>query len=114
MNRKAINILNNLLEEFKQLIKESDWMDDESKKSALEKVQYMDSKIGYSEQLYNDTVLDDEYEGVSRTATCFFLFYLDIFLLRQNNSFRLHSFTSPELLCSRINSSHSSWSRAGL
>jgi membrane metallo-endopeptidase-like protein 1 len=36
--QEALNMVNNLLQEFKQILRESDWMDDESKKVAIEKV----------------------------------------------------------------------------
>ena len=36
--QEALSMVQNLLEEFKQILRESDWMDEESKKVAIEKV----------------------------------------------------------------------------
>ena len=78
-------MINSLSEEFKKILNESDWMDADSKRIALEKVaktlkfvflgvfcyfciqikvKYMDSKIAYADQIYNDTYLNGYYEEV--------------------------------------------------
>jgi hypothetical protein len=79
-------MIQNLLDEFKKILNETDWMDDYSKKVALEKVfigrenfytniikyvllltfkvEMMDFKVGYSESLYNNTYLDEIYDDV--------------------------------------------------
>lgn len=63
-------MIDNLLNEFEIILKESDWMDDESKKKALEKVKQMDKKIGYSEDIFNETYLQVFYQNVYYKTTC--------------------------------------------
>ena len=60
----AFEMVQNLLREFKQIIKETDWMDEVSKQKAIEKANFIDIKIGYSEKIYNDTYLNEEYSVV--------------------------------------------------
>lgn len=38
--QEALSMVDNLLGAFKQILRESDWMDEESKKSAIEKVNF--------------------------------------------------------------------------
>jgi membrane metallo-endopeptidase-like protein 1 len=46
------------------MLNETDWMDEESKQVAIEKVNYIDTKIGYSDDIYNDTYLNGIYKNV--------------------------------------------------
>jgi predicted metalloendopeptidase len=63
--KEALNMVNNLLSEFKLILNENEWMEDESKRRAIEKVHSIDTKIGYSDQILNDTYLDILYENVN-------------------------------------------------
>lgn len=55
---------NNLLNAFKTMLNETDWMDEESKQVAIEKVNFIDTKIGYSDDIHNDTYLNEIYKNV--------------------------------------------------
>lgn len=57
-------MIENIRKEFKQILNEIDWMDNESKVKAQEKADYIDPKIGYPEFTYNDTHLNDMYKNV--------------------------------------------------
>lgn len=78
-------MIKNIQNEFMNILKGIDWMDNESKKNALEKVflclnqkrnfmianfsfetkaQLIDIKIGYPDFTYNDTYIDSLYEDV--------------------------------------------------
>jgi predicted metalloendopeptidase len=61
---EAEEMTDNLISEFKLILKESDWMDQESKNKALEKVDHMDRKIGYSDDIFNETYLESFYKNV--------------------------------------------------
>lgn len=63
---QAIEMVSNLLTEFKKILAESDWMDSYSKSKATEKAELIDVKIGYAERIYNDTYLNELYTGVNR------------------------------------------------
>jgi len=57
-------MIENIRGEFKQILKELDWMDEASKRAAEEKADYIDTKIGYPDYTFNDTYLNDIYKGV--------------------------------------------------
>lgn len=78
-------MINNIIDEFRQILNQSDWIDSESKKVALGKVTHkifnfhskknnfkllqlkvnaMDAKIAYSEKILNSTYLDNQYNDV--------------------------------------------------
>nr|KAG5687186.1 hypothetical protein BaRGS_012240 [Batillaria attramentaria] len=54
----------NLLEAFKEIVRESDWMSNTTKQAALEKADSMKYKIGYPDFIMNDTWLDERYKNV--------------------------------------------------
>ena len=62
---KAVEMIENILNEFKVILSESDWMDEESKLNALAKASNIDTKIGYPELIKNDTYLNELYDDVS-------------------------------------------------
>jgi membrane metallo-endopeptidase-like protein 1 len=61
---KAVEMIENILNEFKVILSESDWMDEESKLNALAKASSIDTKIGYPEWIKNDTYLNELYDDV--------------------------------------------------
>ncbi|KAK7463335.1 hypothetical protein BaRGS_00038100 [Batillaria attramentaria] len=65
----------NLLEAFKEIVRESDWMSNSTKQAALEKADSMKYKIGYPDFIMNDTWLDERLlfrkTHSSRTASTY-------------------------------------------
>ena len=51
----------NILNEFKFILTNVDWMDNESKVKAMEKANNIDVKMAYPEFIYNDTHLNTLY-----------------------------------------------------
>lgn len=49
---------------FKEIIKNSDWMDAKTKELAIEKIVAMRTSVGYPDFLLNDTALDAYYKTV--------------------------------------------------
>jgi predicted metalloendopeptidase len=47
------------------MLRETDWMDEESRNQALAKADNIDSKVGFPEFIYNDTHLNEIYEQVN-------------------------------------------------
>ncbi len=68
-------MIKNILNEFRNIIAESDWMDTESRQAARDKLNAIDYKIGYSDIILNDTALENMYKGVSSTFFESFKFY---------------------------------------
>lgn len=58
-------MINDIRNEVKYLIKQSDWMDDEAKDFALAKVKNMKEFIGYPDWFKNTTIIQQYYKGVS-------------------------------------------------
>ena len=50
--------------EFRNILNSTDWMDEWSRKAAIDKLDNIDSKIGYSDDILNNTYLDKFYKGV--------------------------------------------------
>lgn len=67
--KEALEMIANLREAFKELVKESDWMDSETKKVAAEKAEGMINHIGYPDFINNDFDLDKHYERLNLLAT---------------------------------------------
>lgn len=50
--------------EFKDILHKIDWMDDVTRKAALEKAESMTTHIGYPDELLDDKKLEEFYKGV--------------------------------------------------
>ncbi|VBB25341.1 unnamed protein product [Acanthocheilonema viteae] len=66
--KEALKMIANLQEAFKELVDESDWMDEKTKKVAIEKAVSMINNIGYPDFINNYTALDKHYEKLNFTA----------------------------------------------
>ncbi|KAK6104828.1 Peptidase M13 family protein [Brugia pahangi] len=66
--QEALKMIANLQEAFKELVDESDWMDEETKKVAIEKAVSMINNIGYPDFINNYTALDKHYEKLNFTS----------------------------------------------
>ena len=53
---------------FKKRLEDNIWMDDETRKRAVEKIDALKYKVGYPDFVKNSTLLDKYYEKV--TANC--------------------------------------------
>lgn len=62
---KVEQMFYNVRKVFSQFVKELDWMDEETKKQNLEKLDLMKTLIGFPEWLLNRTALEEYYKGVS-------------------------------------------------
>jgi len=60
---QALEIVNNIREEFKILLDEVEWMDDETKREAKEKAEMIEGKIGYADELLDDSKLVEYYDA---------------------------------------------------
>ncbi|CAF1087988.1 unnamed protein product, partial [Brachionus calyciflorus] len=57
------DMIKNIREEFKLMLTENEWMDQESKAAAREKLEFIDNKIGYPDFTFNNTYLEDLYKN---------------------------------------------------
>ena len=51
----------NIMSEFKIILEDLEWMDDESKEKALEKADYIKSQIGYPDVFDNEEYLNSNF-----------------------------------------------------
>ena len=79
-------MVENIKNEFKNIIKQSDWMDDESKKSAKIKADLIESFISHPDYIYNDTYLNEIYKD--------YIFNENSYL---NNSIKLFNLKSKQI-----------------
>lgn len=61
-------MVTDIRQEFKEILKSSDWMDEETKKSALKKVDELSHHIGYPSELLDDAKIEDYYKNVIQKA----------------------------------------------
>ena len=54
----------NILNEFRELLGQANWMDEQSKKFATEKVNSMSSKIGYPDYILNNNFMEKFHKDV--------------------------------------------------
>lgn len=48
-------------EAFADMIDDLDWMDDDTKDAALDKLEDVDVNVGYMDEIFDDQVLDEKY-----------------------------------------------------
>lgn len=62
---QAMDMVDDIQKEVEYLIKESDWMDDDTKDFVLAKLVNMDKLIGYPDWYRNSTIVKRYFQGVS-------------------------------------------------
>lgn len=65
--QNAKQMVADIRSEFKEIVKEVDWMDEKTRKSALEKADAMTTHIAYPDELLDDKKLEEFYSNVSIT-----------------------------------------------
>lgn len=63
--QNAQEMVGNIRTEFKQIVRNVDWMDDKTRESAYEKIDAMTTHIAYPDELLDDRKLEDFYGDVS-------------------------------------------------
>nr|XP_034338189.1 neprilysin-1-like isoform X1 [Crassostrea gigas] len=69
---KADEMIENLRSAMKDLLQKNEWMDTETIVKAIEKADKMQSGIGYSAKIKNDTFLNEKYKGHEFNETNYF------------------------------------------
>lgn len=63
--KKALEMVQDIRVEFKKILEQVDWMDDVTRKAALEKAESMSTHIAYPDELLDNKKLEEFYENVS-------------------------------------------------
>jgi neprilysin len=86
---KALDMVNNIKDEFKIMLKEITWMDEETKKGANEKADTISAQIGFADELIDDAKLTEFYNTfpVTIDATQYYssAFAMNIASTNRNN-----------------------------
>ncbi|CAG5127738.1 unnamed protein product, partial [Candidula unifasciata] len=61
---RALEMIHDIRRVFYEILNETDWMDEPTKKVAKEKAEAITEKIGYPDYILNDTALNEEYKDV--------------------------------------------------
>lgn len=89
---KVITMLENIRTAFNQLVQQTNWMDEQTKLSTLEKSDAMKSLIGFPEWILDDGELDDFYENIKLNETTHLKNMMDILkwhMISKLKSYRL-------------------------
>ncbi|XP_011312064.1 membrane metallo-endopeptidase-like 1 isoform X2 [Fopius arisanus] len=62
--KNAIEMVNDIKKQFNYILEKIDWMDEETRKSALEKAASMTSHIAYPDELLDDSKLEEFYQDL--------------------------------------------------
>lgn len=65
---QAMEMIDNIREAFLDILKENDWMDEQTKAIAMDKARSINERVGYPDYILNDEELDKVYAGVSLTG----------------------------------------------
>ncbi|KAK9304003.1 hypothetical protein QLX08_004498 [Tetragonisca angustula] len=66
--KNAVEMVADIRQEFTEILKKVDWMDEETRKSALDKAASMTSHIAYPDELLDDEKLEQFYEKLELTT----------------------------------------------
>jgi len=61
----ALEMVNGIRKEFENILNEVNWMDDETRKSALNKLHSMSTHIGYPDEIMDNAKIEKYYENLS-------------------------------------------------
>ncbi len=64
----ALRMVEDLKEAFSEMLLNNDWMEESTRRYALDKALEMQSLIGFPDFIYNDTALDEYYANVRPCA----------------------------------------------
>lgn len=60
----ALEMVNGIRKEFELILNEVKWMDEETRKSALNKLKSMSTHIGYPDEIMDNTKIEKYYENL--------------------------------------------------
>lgn len=85
--KAALEMVDDIRQEFLHILKEVDWMDDGTRKKGLEKAKSMAVHIAYPDELLDDNKLDQFYEKLDVSPTLYLESVLNLTKFGTNYSF---------------------------
>ncbi|KAF5280980.1 hypothetical protein FQR65_LT14904 [Abscondita terminalis] len=86
--QNAVEMVNDIKSEFIEILKNVEWMDDVTKKNALQKAAAMTSHIAYPDELLSDEKLEEFYAKLDFTSSHYLRTILNLTLFGTEFSFR--------------------------
>ncbi|KAG4071253.1 hypothetical protein HA402_003957 [Bradysia odoriphaga] len=83
----ALEIVDNIRDEFEKILQTVDWMDDVTRQAALEKLEKMATYIGYPDEIKNVTLLEEYYDGLEIDPEHYLESYLKLNVFATKKSF---------------------------
>ena len=63
--KRALNeMFSKIFKSFENTLENTEWMDKDTRESAVKKMQKMDQVVAYPDELVNKQVVDDYYKGI--------------------------------------------------
>ncbi|XP_015110120.1 neprilysin-2 [Diachasma alloeum] len=85
--KNVIEMVDDIRKQLNQILQKVDWMDDETRKSALEKAASMTSYIAYPDELLDDRKLEEFYQDLELSDENYLQNIINISLFTIKNSF---------------------------
>jgi len=85
--QSALDMVNGIKAEFEHILKKVEWMDDVTRKAALEKVNTMETHIGYPVELRQNEKLIEYYKNLTITEETYLESILNINIFSTNKAF---------------------------
>ncbi|KRT83251.1 Peptidase [Oryctes borbonicus] len=86
--KSAQELVHNIRTEFRETLKEVDWMDEDTRQHALNKVDRMVEYIGYPNELLDDSKLEEYYQDLEVSENSYLKSSLNVSLLSNKLSFK--------------------------
>lgn len=87
--RRAIELVNNIREEFIHILRDVSWMDEDTTKAAVDKAKALESHIGYPDELLDDQKLIEFHENIEINSESLFTNILNVRKFLRNFDFKL-------------------------
>lgn len=85
--KNAVEMVSDIRQEFMKILKTVDWMDEETRKSALDKAESMSTHIAYPDELLDDRKLEEFYKKLEITPGNYLQSILNLTLFGTEYSF---------------------------
>ncbi|CAH1183162.1 unnamed protein product [Phaedon cochleariae] len=86
--QNALEMVADIRTEFEDILKEVDWMDEETRRNALDKAKSMETHIAYPDELLDDKKLEEFYDGLELDENLYMRSILNLTLFGTRFSFR--------------------------
>jgi membrane metallo-endopeptidase-like protein 1 len=86
--QNALEMVADIRAEFQDILKQVDWMDEETKKNALDKAKSMSTHIAYPDELMNDRKLEEFYGDLELDENYYLRSILNLTLFGTRFSFK--------------------------